>query len=240
MIENRNDRLTEVNRQLSEHNLKPLAKLGDADKGEIEVLSILEFHEHSKRFFTDVKFAVRFPGGNEGAFTVRFNANGATSDGAVLVVLVNGRFAIVKQWRLPLGRWTYEVPRGFAPKLDAAATTKLVGKFNVVDLPMLATLNRELGDKLMCDAQIESVTHLGKIAENSGTHCVEPCYFLVTLRVDDELLALRLQSTASPLLSVQLWSPDEVRAQIGARLADCHSITATALALRYIESLPRV
>lgn len=240
MIENRTERLSDINRQLAERNLKSIAKLGDADKGEVEVLSILEFHDHSKRFFTDVKFAVRFPNGDEGAFTVRFNANGATADGAVLVVLVNGRFAIVKQWRLPLGRWTYELPRGFAEKLSADKPTELLGAFNVKDLPMLGTLSRELGEKLMADAEIKSVTHLGKIAENSGTHSVEPSFYLVQLQVDDTLLDLRLQSTASPMLSLQLWTPDETRKQLGARLADCHTITGVALALRYIETLPRM
>lgn len=240
MIEDRTERLADINRQLAERNLKPVAKLGDSEKGEIEVLSILELHDHSKRFFTDVKFEVRFPNGDKGAFTVRFNANGATSDGAVVVVLVNGRFAIVKQWRLPLGRWTYELPRGFAEKLKADAVTSLVGAFDVKDLPMLGTIARELGDKLMAEAEIASVTHLGKLAENSGTHSVEPSFFLVQLRVDETLLEHRLQSTESPLLSVQLWSADEARKQIGARLADCHTITAVALALRHIESLPRV
>lgn len=240
MIEDRNERLADINRQLSERKLKPIPKLGDNEKGEIEVLSILEIHDHSQRFFTDVRFAVRFPNGADGAFTVRFNAAGATSDGAVLVVLVNGRFTIVKQWRLPLGRWTYEFPRGFAEKLDATKLTELVGTFNVKDLPMLGTLARELGDTLMSEAEITSVTHLGKIAENSGTHNVEPSFFLVQLKVDETLLDLRLKATESPLLAVQLWTPQETRNQVAGKLADCHSITAVTLALRHIESLPRI
>ncbi len=35
MIEDRTERLADINRQLAERNLKPVAKLGDSEKGEI-------------------------------------------------------------------------------------------------------------------------------------------------------------------------------------------------------------
>jgi hypothetical protein len=229
-------RLSAINEVLQKRNLKALRKLGDATKSEIEVLRILRVYDHSQRFFTDVKFAVRFPNGDEGAFTVRFNANGSVSDGAIIVVLINGKFAIVKQWRLPLGMWTYEMPRGFGAKLDEAQIAGTLGTIKIGDLP-LGTLERELGKEVMADAEITSVTHLGNIAENSGTSAIAPSYFLVQLHVDEARLA-HVRGTEDGLF-LKLWDAQELRNQLGRKLCDNHSITAAALALKHIEDLPR-
>ncbi len=234
----RQTRLEQINAQLKDRGLKQLRKLGDVTQGEFEVLRIIEIHDHSKRFFTDVKFAVALPGGKEGEFTVRFNANGQVSDGAVIVVLVNGLYAIVKQWRLPLAQWTYEVPRGFGDKIDNAHIAGNLGTIQIGDLP-LGTVSRELGEEVMKTCQITSVTHLGNVAENSGTNNVAPSYFLVQLQVDEAQLQAKLQGSESELLKVLLWSQAEVDRQIGQRIADNHSIVALSLASRYIARLPR-
>jgi hypothetical protein len=231
--------LDEINVMLSERRLKPLPKLGDCDKGEIEIVGVEAVYEHSSRFFTDVKFNVLFPGGRPGEFTVRFNANGHASDGAVFVTLVNGKFAIVKQWRLPLGRWMYEVPRGFSEKLDNAKLSGKLGTVGIGDLP-LGTLARELGEEVMAGAKVTSVTHLGNVAQDSGTHNVSPSYFLIQLRVAQEALASGLKGSDDEVAKVKLWDSDTVRAEIGQRLCDNHTITALSLALNYIERLPRL
>lgn len=233
----REARLATINSALSERGLKPLHKLGDTEKGEIEVLGILEIYDHSRQFFTDVKFEVRFPNGKPGAFTVRFNANGEVSDGAVLVVLINGKFAVVKQWRLVLGQWTHEIPRGFGEKLDQARINGALGTLKVADLP-LGTLARELGEEVMKDAEVTSVTHLGNIAENSGTHNVIPSYFLVQLAIDEDVLKPGLKGSEDGL-AVRLWDLKTVRQEVGRKLCDNHSITAVALAMGYFDSLPR-
>lgn len=236
-MNNRETRLNEINTALTARNLKPLRKLGDITEGEIETISIIEIYDHSQRFFTDVKFAVKFPNGADGAFTVRFNANGSVSDGAVIVVLINGKFAVVKQWRLPLGQWTYEMPRGFGDKLDQAKMSGALGNLKIADLP-LGTLNRELSEEVMANAQVVSVTHLGNIAENSGTSNIAPSYFLVQLKVDETRLSAKLKGSEENLF-VKLWDIARVRSELGQSLCDNHSITAVALALGHIESLPR-
>jgi hypothetical protein len=228
--------LSEINTVLSQRNLKPLHKLGDASEGEIEVISLLDVYDHSARFFTDVRFGVKFPNGSEGAFTVRFNANGAVSDGAVSDVLINGKFAIVKQWRLPLGQWTYEVPRGFGEKLDNARINGKLGTIKIADLP-LATLARELSEEVMASARIAPVTHLGNVAENSGTSAVVPSYFMVQLFIDEDKLTQKLKGSEHHM-SVKLWDKATVRQELGNRLCDNHSITALALALNYLDNLP--
>lgn len=236
-IEERTVRLQTINSELESRGLKPLRKLGLSTEGEIEIVRIVEIYEHSRRFFTDVKFAVVFPGGAAGEFTVRFNANGGVSDGAVIVVLVNGKFALVKQWRLPLCHWTYEVPRGFGEKLDQAQIQGQLGTLKIGDLP-LGTVARELGEEVFAGAVVASVTHLGNVAENSGTSAVVPGYFLVQLQVDQARLTARLRGSEDNL-KVCLWSREEAMAQIGSKIADNHSIVALSLALRYIDSLPR-
>lgn len=230
-------RLARINATLSARNLKSLPKLGDHREGEFEIVDIIEVHDHSKRFFTDVRFAVIMPNGSNGEFTVRFNANGATNDGAVIVTIVNGKFAIVKQWRVPLARWTMEVPRGFNDKLVEAAGTEGAPKLSITELP-LATIVRELTADVVNSGRVVSVTNLGNIAENSGTHAVSPGFFLVQLEVDEAKLGARLKGTDE--LKLQLWDAERVRQEFGRKLADMHTITGLALAMRHIEQLPRL
>lgn len=231
MINERETRLSTINAELKARHLKPLRKLGDKTEGEIEVVRIIEIFEHSKTYFTDVKFAVLLPNNNEREFTVRFNANGEVSDGAAVVTIVNGKFAIVKQWRLPLCQWTYEVPRGFGDKLDKAKSQGSLDALTLADLP-LGILTRELGDAIMTNARILAVTHLGNIAENSGTSAVQPNYFLARIEVDEALLQAKLKGSND--LKVYFWTEEEVNEQIGNKLADNHSIVALSLATRQI------
>lgn len=233
--DDRVQRLSAINEALSARHLKPIRKLGDAAQGEIETLRIIDIFDHSQRFFTDVKFEVKFPNGNLGAFTVRFNANGEVSDGAVIVAVINGKFAIVKQWRLPLGQWTYEIPRGFGEKLDAAQIAGNLGTLKIADLP-LGTVTRELGQEVIEGAQITSITHLGNIAENSGTSAVVPGHFLVHIEVDEEKLQRRLAEKQDDM-SLKLWEGAKLRRELGLKLADNHSITAVALAQAHAERL---
>jgi hypothetical protein len=239
----RKELLTSINAQLASRGLKRVRKLGDIREGEIEIVGLAEIdgqpaiYEHSKRFFTDVKFAVKFPNGTPGEFTVRYNAKGEISDGAVFVVVINGRIAIVKQWRLPLGIWTYEVPRGFGEMVDAALVNGTLGTLKIGDLP-LGTLTRELGEEVMKDAEVSSITHLGNIAENSGTHSVTPAFYLVQLRVDEQRLADKLKGS-DELTTVKLWDSKTVDQQVGHKICDCHSITALYLAEKHKNGLPK-
>lgn len=241
-MDDREQRLADINAELLKRNLRPLRKLGDAKKGEFEIFRIREVYDHSSRFFTDVKFEVILPNspvGMFGEFTIRFNANGRTSDGAVIVPIVNGKFAIVKQWRLPLGQWTYEVPRGFGEKLDEAKIHGNLGTIQIGDLP-LGTLARELGEEVMASAKtVPPVTYLGSVAENSGTHAVAPSYFLVHISVTDGLLEKRLRGSEAET-KVHLWDLARVEAEIGDGLCDSHTITALCLALRFKERMSRL
>jgi hypothetical protein len=239
-MSNREKLLQSINEKLEFLNLKPIQKLGDATKGEIEIVGLREIYDHSKKFFADVKFDVKFPNGNSGEFTVRFAANGKTSDGAVMVTLVNGKFAIVKQWRLPLGRWTHEVPRGMGDKMDTARIHGHLGTMSIGDLP-LGTLTRELGEEVMKDAKVASITHLGNIAADSGTHAVTPSVFLVQIQVPEDKLEQKLKGSEDlQTINVELWDTQKVHSEIGQKLSDTFSLASILLALEHIKRLPKL
>ncbi len=238
MSTDREQRLEDINSVLTERDLKSINKLGDTNKGEIELTGIEEIYDHSKRSLTDVKFSCLFPNGAAGAFTIRFNANGIISDGAVMAVLINDKFAIVKQWRPALGRWTYELPRGFGEKLDKAGIAGQLGTLKIGDLP-LGTLSRELGEEVMAKAVVSSVTHLGNIAENSSTHNVVPSHFMVSITVPEEELGNSIQGSDDEISKVLLWDTKKVRQEFGKKLCDSHSLTCLGLALNFIENLPK-
>ncbi|MBI4181945.1 MAG: NUDIX hydrolase [Candidatus Aenigmarchaeota archaeon] len=221
-----------INAELAKRNLKPLSYLGEAGHGEIGITGMPEFFDHSSRFFTDAKFPVSFPGGQTGHFTIRFNANGATADGAVIVALINGRYALVRQYRPALGRWTLEVPRGFSEPLDSALKHDGLFALGLGDFAHrgpLATALRELSEEVIDTGNITDITHLGSLAENTGTHHVEPDVFLFDIEVDADTLAKRLRGSEG--LKVVLLDPDEAVARLGREITDAHSITALALAM---------
>jgi hypothetical protein len=85
----------------------------------------------------------------------------------------------------------------------------------------------------MKDAAVQSVAHLGNIAENTGTHAVIPSYYLVRIAVDEDTLNRKL--SGSEELKVVLWDKERARNAIGTQVADNHSITALFLAFRHLN-----
>lgn len=230
-------RLDAINAALAARNLKPLEAIGNAEHGQIELLEIIEFFDHSSRFFTDVMFSCRFPGGVEGRFTIRWNANSLIADGAVMVVLVNGtRIAMVRQFRPVLGTWTTELPRGFGETIDNAKVHGRLGTVQIGDLPLGNAL-RELGEEVMESARVVSVQHLGNIAENSGTHTTTPSYWVIEISVDPELLKRRLDEYTEEGLALQLWTYRKTVAEIGFKICDAHSIVALALFRAHLDRM---
>lgn len=230
--------LESINQTLRERGLKAIHRLGDRTKSEIEIVGLREIYDHSQRFFTDVKFNVIFPDGSAGEYTFRFNANSHVSDGVIMVVIVNGKFAIMKQWRLPLGQWMYEVPRGFGEGIDQAQIGGQLGTLKIGDLP-LGTFLRELREEVMAEAAVSSVTHLGNVAQNSSTDATVPSYFLVQIQVPEARLRKRLRGSDDEVLTIELWDMSTIRSELGRKINDNHSIVALTLALNFIDSLPR-
>jgi hypothetical protein len=235
---NRGKLIESINAQLKERGLKPIPKLGDSSEGEREIIALEEIRAGSERYFVDVRFRMRLPDGSIDSYAIRFNVNGAVSDGAVFVPVINGKFAVVKQWRVPLGRWTYELPRGFCESDNLFRVLSDSGAIRLSDLP-LGVLERELGAALVEGAQLTSVTHLGDIAQNSSTDTATPSYFLVQVQVPEASLTQNLKN-ADGVGQVKIWDAATVRAELGKKLSDSHSITALALAFGHFERMAQM
>ena len=181
-------RLAEFNAVLAERNLSGLVTVGDHTLGQIELTGINEILDAAKRFFTDIRFSCLFPGGGAGEYTVRFNANSALSPGTVVVTVINGRIAMVRQHRITLGRRISEVPRAFGLEMAEALRSGTLADLEIDELKPLKVVFDELTPEIMNTLSRYAVYSLGNLAENSGTHAVEPEYFLVILEVDEAVL----------------------------------------------------
>lgn len=223
-------RLAAINRLLAERKLRPLVSLGNNAQGEPEIIDIDLWSDVNPKFFEDVFFVLRAPNGSEYKHMVRFNANGLVSDGAIFIPVINGRVAVVRQFRTPLGIWTWELPRGFSDKVDLIA--KQSGdprSLGLSDLPRV--LERELGEEVVRGARINALTALGQVAENTGTHNVAPDTYLVDIEVDEAALAARLGGSENLALQLLTWG--ELEKGEGVEINDMHSLAMLALARRH-------
>ncbi len=204
---------------LKELGLTPPASLGNVEEGTPEIVSVTDVYSNGK-FFADYQVGVRW---KEGAtplpFVMRSNYGGP---GAVFVPLIESKIAIVRQWRPCLGRYTWEIPRGFSEtwetgkKLGAAAIPK---GFATV----LGELSEEVGK-----ATDVTPTFLGEIAENSGSTTTSPSYWL--LKIGKLVLGGSEEG-----LNVKLVSLDHVQELVGKEIVDSHSITALFLAQKHLR-----
>lgn len=236
----------EINGILAARKLRPFSRLGDASKGQSEITGIntrpdgsLMIFDDNERFFTDITFKMKAPNGSEFTYKLRFNANSLESDGAVLPVVLNNRFFLIKQWRTPLGEYTVETPRGFANEREKACLTGALGQVTLQDLPaaVRAILIRELDASLFANAVI-TTCHLGDLAENSGTHAVRPSHYLIRGSLPEEHLQNALTTIkGKPDSMVKMWEPVTVFDELGGAIFDQHSISASTLALKQLGAI---
>jgi hypothetical protein len=154
--------------------LAPLAlKPDDKDFPLIVGASFPEGREN-KPFFVDYELDVVWGAGQPSKkFVVRSNINGA---GAIALAVVDKKIVLVRQYRVNLGRYTWEVPRGFSEKWDSGnETTKDT-------LPKgLATALREVNEEAGTAGCSIVPYFLGVMAENSGTGVGSPAYWLLDM-----------------------------------------------------------
>lgn len=229
-------RMEELQKFWEALNLRPLKGLGDPSKGQPEIIGV-NGYVTNPRYFTDINYSVRWPSGAVAPYVMRHNANGNKSDGAVFVpVLISKRglkLVFVRQFKLPFGDYTVEVPRGFSEAVDSAAQSKTLDELTVegaCSKGPLNTLLRELGEEVINPKAVLSVTVLGNSGENSTTHNVFPTIFLVRLDVDESKLKSKV-SDLGDKLTLALMSPNQARSELGHRIDDYHSIVAVSLAL---------
>lgn len=106
-IANRDLRLLDINKTLVSYGFKKITKLGDADRGEIEMLSIMniEIDEYIKR----ANFFVKFHGGKIGKYI-----HEETDKPLIEYILkINGYYVITKKWELNVQRYMFRFISGF-------------------------------------------------------------------------------------------------------------------------------
>lgn len=203
---------------LKELGLTPPQAIGNLEESIPEIVSITDIYWNGN-FFADVEAMVQWKQGAPPVpFVMRSNKGGA---GAVFVPIIDGKIALVRQWRPCLGRFTWEIPRGFSSewesgkKLGASAIPK---GFATV----LGELSEEVGKASNITAEL-----MGEIAENSGSTTTSPSYW--SLKIG----SIKLGGTEG--LQVKLVEPAEADKMVGGEICDSHSITALYLYLRSIR-----
>lgn len=208
--------LEHLNEQCSARKLKAPSAIKPEDRDYPVVVSV-EFAEarENKPFFADIKAGVVWgPNQEPKPFVMRSNYNG---DGAIALCVVDGDIVMVRQWRVPLGRYTWEVPRGFSETWDSGKeTTKET-------LPKsLQTALREAGEEIGASSASITAHYLGQVAENSGTHLGSPAYWLLDLK--------NFKVEGNPALKVVSIEEAITMAEDG------HTCSALVLLMRYLQS----
>jgi len=216
----RADRLAAINELLVQHNLRPLPDLGDNSRGWPEITDILEWDSETSAPFHDIVFLVRRTNGKEYPHTVRFNTHGRFSNGVLFIPEINGLVALTRQFRIAIGAETWELARGFSERNDTPV--------GIQDPSLPQSLVRELGEEVIRDAHITSVTPLGAVAENTGTHNSWIDTYIVRVLADTGALSKVLGGTQQ--LGVKFVTWGELFKPTHLQICDLHSLAVIALA----------
>lgn len=195
------------------------AALQPSDRDFPKIVELVQDEARGNRpFFLDVQLNVQWGEGQAPKpFIARSNLNG---DGAISLAIVNGKILLLQQWRVNLGRYTWEIPRGFSEAWESEKET------TVDTLPKgMKTALRELDEETGAAQTARSIvpTYLGRMAENSGTHMGSPAYWLVEME--------GWNANENP--NLKLVTLDEAIQMA----EDSHSATALLLYLRHLQSM---
>lgn len=251
IIQDPTTRLSALNAVLQQHGLKLFEKpeqLGNwRQRGCLEVVGLLRIISDDPRYHFDVVAVVRLNDGKLDLKPMRWNANSAVSDGSVFVIIIDGRYlAVTRQWRLQLGAWTQEVPRGYGEVEDVNHLVgETLGSNSFTKVRGLATVMRELGEEIAQPGslRVTSVTVLTRKFQNTGTDTAMPNRFLIMM---EQIGSKRGRSTLSGIIRpasdehmAQLWDIGNTSQSIVSKLVDDLSIstlTLAHLALRGLDS----
>jgi hypothetical protein len=211
--------LEQINDELRRRRLKLLNKAGDPAKGEDQIVGIAEIWDRASKFHTSVVYQVRRPDGSEYEHLVHYNANSMGSEGIAVVAKINDRFAVVYQYRVARGCWTYEIARGFESKATRESASP---EFAV------ACLRRELGDTLMDAATVSGSEFLGDAPDNTGVSAMATKFWLVELRIPENIVAENVNRSVNGI-KLLLWPESRIERERGRKLRDLHSMTALTL-----------
>jgi hypothetical protein len=224
-----------VNKQLDMLDIPQFDKaFGAWRDNQIQVIGIQRVDTELNPRLVFVTYRVIIPSGDVRSYTVQYNAHSASSSGVVLIVKVNGKYAVVRQRRFVIEQYLTELMRSFpAIPQDPFEIQPTSGLLKVNGLPLRCALE-ELGPDVLGAARLKSEPRcLGKFPENTGWSAVRPEIWFFNLRVPKEALATRLAQPTPKGGVLQLRTLRElVEAWQDDQLQDAHSVTAF---MRYLK-----
>lgn len=167
--------LREVNETLRREGLPPWdnpRRIGMHRDGECEITGVARVVREFRDHYVVIVFDIIRPDGTTGEYAVR-----CSRPATILVPIVNDQVVFVKQHRLPIGKWTTELPRGWIRQELAHDAEAMVR-----DL-----LRREVGEEWVRSLEIASVECVGEVPEDTGTDSLIVPIFLVIGRNAVEL-----------------------------------------------------
>lgn len=233
LIKNREQRLIFLNELLAPHTTERIPCLGGGEL-EPEIMGIAgtfsggiyrpEIISDGKHRHTVARMIVRYPR-NKVDYVPHLVVFGAP--GMVVIAIVNDLWIIVEQWRPSLGRWAWELPRSFYGTL--AGIEEPVDPVPALpdDEIAMRIVAREVGNRIRSAELLEN-RDLGNTSENAGLSCSNIRNRLVRIRMDPALFTKGLQGQ-DRFVRVHTWTDEQLRAEIGRRISDQHSLSALAL-----------
>lgn len=200
--------------------LTPPQSIGNLEEGIPEIEDVVQL-SMGGGFFANIEVMIRW---NKEAEPLPFVMRSSVGKAdARFVPLIDGKIAIIKQWSPPLGKFTWEIPRGFCQDWKSWDGNPLGA--SAIPAGFTSTL-KELTDEV---SSVEGVIPqlLGAISEDSGSTTTSVDYWL--LRIG----SINIGPTEGGV-SIKLVPVPEVEGLLGGRIADTYSITAIALALKVL------
>jgi hypothetical protein len=103
-----------VNKQLDMLDIPQFDKaFGAWRDNQIQVIGIQRVDTELNPRLVFVTYRVIIPSGDVRSYTVQYNAHSASSSGVVLIVKVNGKYAVVRQRRFVIEQYLTELMRSF-------------------------------------------------------------------------------------------------------------------------------
>lgn len=157
--------LRSVNEVLRGEGLSPwtdLRRIGKYREGEFEITGVARVIRDLREYYVVIVFTVIRPDGTTGEYAVRFSR-----PAAILIPIINDAVVFVKQHRLTIGKWTTELPRGWVRResTDGPPPSAAVPEATVRDL-----LCREVGEEWARALEVEAITCVGEIPEDTGSN----------------------------------------------------------------------
>ncbi len=236
--------LEEINTFLAVRDLAPIARTGDKDRHETELVGIARIG-HENPWYSIIGFDVLHPDGRPGQFFLRFQAQGAHGMPMIVLPMVNDHLVFVYQHRAAVSRWLTEAPRQFAKStlepsildrkvIELAQRAGLHDRFPSHGLP-LGLLGREAVSLMLGEQMnvLEVVQLDDGMPEDSGYDTTQSQVWFVRMELGDPSAMRRMRGTNSQ--GIRFYPVDEVRRRRRElHIRDKHTLSALYLLFEHL------